>query len=525
MDPTHWDDAPDPMARFDAAGALAWTNAAWRAARPGVRAADAASIEARGGRGMCFGWDTSVHRLPDGGLGIVARWPSPDDLHRRVLTQLPDDAIVVFDHDLVPALRGGRLREGAEAGPGGRPAHDVAHYIGDEAALRVEAAQRAVLAGHSVDVEVELRGRPQRLIGQPIRDVRGAITHGLFVVRDITDQRAAADELAEQLALHDAILRVFPNGAIFVVDQDYRYRMAGGAALGPTGYPAESILGKTAQEVLPPEAFARLKPVYDGALAGRDIIFHHESPTGRHYMVYGVPIQRGPDGGVNRALLMTQDVTDVEQANAQLRTALDEKSVLLEEVHHRVKNNLQVVSSLLRMQGRRVADPVAREALDVCRRRVLVMAGIHEELYATPDLAELRLSDTLQRIAEGVVRTHSQPGLAVSLETSLAEEVVLRLDQVLPVGLIVHELLTNAMQHAWPHGGEGCVRVGLREDSDETLVIDVEDDGVGQGEPSASDGLGRRLVAALARQAGGTLSYAVEGGTRWTLRLTRPPAS
>jgi two-component sensor histidine kinase len=193
--------------------------------------------------------------------------------------------------------------------------------------------------------------------------------------------------------------------------------------------------------------------------------------------------------------------------------------------HRRFQRELDAVSSLLRMQARRLDDPAALRALDECRRRVLVMADIHRQLYSTRDVAEVPLSATLRHIGEGVVRANARPGLTVTLAPALQDGVVARLDRAMPVALIVHELLTNSMQHAWPAGGSGRLGLALVESGEGSLEIVVEDDGVGQPDAGPGDGLGRRLVHALARQAGADLSYAVDGGTRWTLRLSPLPAS
>jgi PAS domain S-box-containing protein len=463
--------------------------------------------------------------MPAGTVFVTARAPEADDLADRVLRQYPDDALLVFDHELRYPIRGGKMRVAAAGGHGVLPAGSMADYIGPAEAARLEAAQRRALSGARAELDIVVAGRLNQVTLDPVRDAAGAITHGLLIARDVTEQRAATAELAEQLALHDALLSVFPNGVVLVCDQDLRFRMAGGAAMGPAGYVAEHFIGRTLMETFPPESIHAFETSFRLALKGEANTFRYDSSGGRRFLIHAVPMLRDATGRVTRALVMTQDITAAEAAAARVQAALDEKSVLLEEVHHRVKNNLQVVSSLLRMQARRLDDPAALRALDECRRRVLVMADIHRQLYSTRDVAEVPLSATLRHIGEGVVRANARPGLTVTLAPALQDGVVARLDRAMPVALIVHELLTNSMQHAWPAGGSGRLGLALVESGEGSLEIVVEDDGVGQPDAGPGDGLGRRLVHALARQAGADLSYAVDGGTRWTLRLSPLPAS
>jgi PAS domain S-box-containing protein len=199
------------------------------------------------------------------------------------------------------------------------------------------------------------------------------------------------------------------------------------------------------------------------------------------------------------------------------RTALaEERQVLIREVHHRVKNDLQFISSMLNMQKRRLNDGPAVGALEDCRGRIQTIALIHESMYQSEDLASLPLSKDIRSLAASVVRVSSKPPGAVALEIETPDEIILDVDRAIPCGLILNELMTNALKHAFPGGRTGTLRVVLRRDGDERAALIVEDDGVGMPEDtelSAGDSMGFRLVRAFADQLRGELRVSRSPGT------------
>jgi PAS domain S-box-containing protein len=210
---------------------------------------------------------------------------------------------------------------------------------------------------------------------------------------------------------------------------------------------------------------------------------------------------------------------ELQASTDKLRASLHEKEVLLKEIHHRVKNNLQVVMSLLRLQGRQVADPLANAALRDSSQRVEVMALVHELLYRTGDLASIDANTYIRQLSTQLLRIYGVvPGqVTVSLA---AEGVCLSLDQAIPCGLIINELFSNSLKYAFPNRQFGTVGIALHADLPGMLTLKVWDTGVGQ---SASDSaslhpsLGVTLVHDLVRQLRGTAVTECSAGTSVTI--------
>jgi len=210
----------------------------------------------------------------------------------------------------------------------------------------------------------------------------------------------------------------------------------------------------------------------------------------------------------------------VEQRTAQLRDALKEKETLLQEIHHRVKNNLQVISSLINIQQRKLEPGSSRHALQECQSRVQAIALIHEKLYQSRDYSRVPFSQYAKGLATNIFHaTGSSPG-AVNLEIAFGE-VALAVDKAIPCGLILNELLTNAVKHAFPQERPGTVRVELDQTAAGSVRLAVTDDGVGLPADldfRQSDTLGMQLVCTLAEQLAAKLEVKRTGaGTSFEL--------
>jgi two-component sensor histidine kinase len=181
--------------------------------------------------------------------------------------------------------------------------------------------------------------------------------------------------------------------------------------------------------------------------------------------------------------------------------------MLLHEVNHRVKNSLQVVTSLLMLQAGRTEEPALKQALLEARGRIGVVAGIHQRLYSTSQHDRVDFGDYLEELASETLRSLNSSG-KIELDFDIGDDVVMPLAQAVPLALVVSELITNAVKYAFPDGRSGKLTVSLR-DEGSRVEICVSDDGIGLPEdfnPAAGGGLGMRIVTALVRQVRGTLS-------------------
>jgi len=220
---------------------------------------------------------------------------------------------------------------------------------------------------------------------------------------------------------------------------------------------------------------------------------------------------------------------ELETSNQALKASLKEKEVLLKEIHHRVKNNLQIISSLLSLQAEEIRDPAALEKFRDSQARIQSMALVHEKLYQSKDLGKIDMGAYIASLAQTLV--HAQGGGQQNARIRLqveAEEQYVTLDTAIPCGLILNELLSNALKHAFPGGRAGRIAIRFRKAAEDRFTLTVEDDGEGlpeQFDLQQSPSLGLRIVHALTDQLDGQLRMQHNGGASFGLTFREVPRS
>lgn len=227
------------------------------------------------------------------------------------------------------------------------------------------------------------------------------------------------------------------------------------------------------------------------------------------------------------SLAMVEDITNRKQAEAQLMASLEEKRVLLQEIHHRVKNNLQTISSLLRLQASTIFDPQVKSLLKDSQNRVRTMALVHEKLYQSDNLARIHFKEYVQHLTTDLIRSFAINPRSIQLELDIAA-VELEADRVIPCGLVINELVSNALKYAFP-SGQGLLKIYFGLESDHDYLLIVQDDGVGfpadVSFPQANS-LGLQLVCSLTDQLRGKIQLQRGQGCRFQLRFpTLNPSS
>jgi PAS domain S-box-containing protein len=216
------------------------------------------------------------------------------------------------------------------------------------------------------------------------------------------------------------------------------------------------------------------------------------------------------------------DITEKKNSELQLTKSLKEKEVLLKEVHHRVKNNLQVISSILNLQSSYVKDENTLNILRESQNRVKSMSFIHESLYRSNDFSEVNFSEYINNLASNILHTFNQQENPVLLELDLGTY-KLNLDQAIPTGLIVNELITNAMKYAFKGVDNPVLSITLNV-MDDQVMIRIEDNGIGLPDNFSiqeSDSLGLQLVTTLIEQLDGEMSVKVENGTKYLITFVK----
>ena len=296
---------------------------------------------------------------------------------------------------------------------------------------------------------------------------------------------------------------------LFVVGTDGRIRRANQAAADALGQSATDLRGTCLVDHFDADPLA---------VEGEGPTERTLTPTdgsARPVLVSRSTLE-GADATQGTLVCVAQDISERKAAEEKLRRSLEEKEVLLREIHHRVKNNLQVISSLLSAQARDVEMPSVQARFTDTQDRIRSMAAIHEQLYQSEDLARVDFDEYLAVLLDELFRSHRTSQIDRSLE---ADAQSLPVDQAIPAGLIVNELVTNALQHAFPERSRGTVSVAYRADAGEATLV-VADDGQGADSLDSDGTLGLRLVRGLTRQLRGTLSSETESGV--TVQVTFP---
>ena len=319
------------------------------------------------------------------------------------------------------------------------------------------------------------------------------------------------------------------NDAIISVDDQHRIILFNQGAEKTFGYSAREVMGESLSVLLP----ERLHDIYRQHV--------HEvkrSPVSARRMgepseILGLrkdgtefpaeaTISRVDVDGENMFTVILRDVTQRMAAEEKIRTSLREKEALLKEIHHRVKNNLQVVSSLLGLQSRVVTDEQTRKMFQESQHRIHSMALLHESLYQSDNLSRIDFPVYIRQLAAHLFRSYGIGVERIHLRTDL-EELHLHLDAAVPCGLIINELVSNSLKYAFPNGREGEVFIELREYHDGLARLVVADNGIGLDADidwATARSLGLRLVRTLAEQLGATIEVKSQAGTEVQLTFT-----
>jgi len=389
---------------------------------------------------------------------------------------------------------------------------DAVHPEDRDRVIRASRGQ----AGGGYDTEYRII-RPDgaiRFVGDrayPVRGPDGEVVRVVGVADDITTRRKAEDARRASDARFKAIYDAEPE-CVKVVGADgiVQEMNAAGLAMVEAGS-VQEVAYQPLVRLLLPEYRAPFEDLLRRAVEGEsgrlEFEFRGLKGTHRWAETHATPL-RDPQGSGVRMLAVTRDITESKKAQEQHRQSLLEKEALLKEVHHRVKNNMQLITSLLRLEAGRRAEPGVREVLKDMQGRIQSMALLHETLYRSDRFAAVDLGFYLGQLASHTFRSLKPESGPVELELSM-EPIQAGIDQAIPCGLLLNELVSNALKHGFPGDRTGKVHVELDlVQGGANARLTVRDTGVGL--PSDFQmprglSLGLQLVSDLARQLGGNL--------------------
>ncbi|MBW1988055.1 MAG: PAS domain S-box protein [Deltaproteobacteria bacterium] len=411
----------------------------------------------------------------------------------------------------------------------GRPAHKIfgVKEAKNWTAGDAEAMEKGVVEQVETLQDKNRQQRVYRTFKFPIpREGRPPMLGGIGV--EITAQVEAERAQRNTLQQVMAIFNTFPGG-IKVVDTEFNVVDISERLVWMYGLPGRKwAIGKKCYEVMKgredPCPYCSVPPAIAADRLVTRFMAPNEETGGQTFKVYTHPI-KDENGRIWGALECVMDVSDLKEAEDKLRRTLKEKELLLREVHHRVKNNMQVICTLLSLQAARLADEDAKAAFMSTESRIRSMALAHEMLYRDEDISRVDLGLYVQRLAMSLFDAHGarERGISFNLD---ADGITLALDQAVPCGMVVNEIITNSLKHAFPGGRTGTIRLSARSIGQDVVEVITADDGVGLPEnvrPGRARSLGMDLIYGLVEsQLSGTVIVHSSGrspGTSYTLRF------
>ena len=346
----------------------------------------------------------------------------------------------------------------------------------------------------------------------------------LLLQKEIAERKIIEASLRESEERYRSIVEYSHNG-IVIIDGSFTLTYTNDEAAKIVGSPPGEIVGSDFRGFLTPESVQFVTDRYHRRRAGERFPPRYEvSVLTKTKEIRLVEISASvieDSRGRLQTVAQLMDITERKRAEERIKASLDEKDVLLKEIHHRVKNNLQIISSLLNLQSSKIEDLYALDILTESQNRVRSMALIHEKLYQSEDLAHIDFEEYLCNLTAYLLRTYSATAGSVRLNVR-AQSDVMGLDQAIPCGLIVNELVSNALKHAFPEGKTGEIQVRFHTYDRDRYILVVEDSGVGFPEDldfRETDSLGLQLVLSLTNQLDGVIEMDRDAGTRFTIRF------
>jgi len=359
----------------------------------------------------------------------------------------------------------------------------------------------------------------------PIFNDKGEYVGALGMITDITERKLAEDELRESELFMDSIFASIQDG-IDIIDKDMNIVKVNKTAEGWYKH-AMPLVGKRCYE-----AYHNRKeqceycPAKESLVTGKSAyrVVPKHGPGGKEVgwlEIYSYPLKDTKTGQMKGVIEYVRDITERKLADETIRKSLKEKEVLLQEIHHRVKNNMQIVSSLLILQSENIEDKKYKDIFIDSQNRILSMALIHEKLYKSMSFAQIDFKEYVEGIVSNIFESY---GLNSNIKIdNNVENVPIKIDFAIPCGLIINELVTNSLKYAFPQRRQGKIRISVSSKDTDMIQISISDDGVGI--PKDMDirntkSLGLHLVTTLAEnQLHGEIILNRERGTEFQINF------
>ena len=516
----------------------------WRAIHQRALAGEATNAEEvftrRDGTVQWVRWMIHPWRRSDGGIGgiviftedISERKRAQETLHRyELLSNNSRDIILLIN------FTDGRILEANTAAfqaYGYSPEEMLGLTIQD---LRAPDERAAAFAQMKIAFEKGMRFETvhRRKDGSlfPVEvNSQGAYIEGaqtlISVVRDITERKNREEALREKMLEYEAIFERSAAGKAQVNPATGRFLKVNQAFADMVGYAPAELCEMTFMDITHPEDRDLNMQRFESVRMGNaDSLQIEERCLKKDGAVVWVNVAgnlvRFGNGQPDRMIAVIQDITDRKQAEDAVKASLKEKEVLLKEIHHRVKNNMQIISSLVSLQADQSQDPTIQKVLWDVSHRVRSMAMVHEKLYQSRDLARIDFAQYAESLLTYLWRSYRSTSSKIRLAKDL-ESILLSVDEAVPLGLILNELISNALKHAFPSHEKGEVLVTFQRTEQNGVFLSVRDSGKGLPKGfnwKTTESLGLRLVRMLTGQLDAEVHVTSDGGTAFKVIFGR----
>lgn len=367
-------------------------------------------------------------------------------------------------------------------------------------------------------VPVEIRTYPVKIKGE---------TLVLGIARDISDRKRVEEALREEKDRAQKYLDI-AGVMIVAINAKGEVTLINRKGCEILGYKRETLIGKNWFDTcIPLPVREDVKSVFERLMNGEvEPVEYFENPVltrkkKERIIAWYNTVLTDDAGNLAGTLSLGEDITERKKAEERLKASLEEKEVMLREIHHRVKNNMQIIVSLLRLQSRQLKGEGGKEIFKVSLNRITSMSLIHESLYKSKDLARIDFSSYIRRLTTHVFSIYAPATARISLAIEMGK-VYLDINRAIPCGLIINELVTNSIKHAFSGGRKGEIIVKMNFDKKGKFKLTVSDNGIGF--PAHLDfhdasTLGLQLVRDLVNQINGKIRLERNGGTRFEIKF------
>lgn len=330
------------------------------------------------------------------------------------------------------------------------------------------------------------------------------------IVRDISERKKAEDEIKKQRKFLRTIIDTDPN-LIFAKDREGRFTLVNKAVADAYGTNVQELIGSKDSDFNPykdeVESFlAKDREVLDNkepVFIPEETVFNADKNKSLWYQTIKIPLTIDDELQV---LGISTDITARKIAEEQIKNSLKEKELLLQEIHHRVKNNLQIIVSLLKLQSRYIHDKRDLDILNKSRARVETMSLIHEKLYRSNDLSNINLQSYIKDLSNNLLKAYGISQSEVTINIKI-DDIQIGIDTAIPCGLIINELVSNSLKHAFRIHQQGIIDIEFSR-LDDKFIMNYGDNGIGltnESDINTGETLGMQLVNTLVKQLDGCL--------------------